>query len=208
MNQRPQVGQKFAMSAQQDAGLDVQFQGADAQFLDPGHASGEDAADGHIAQHGPAPHPERPARVLVRPLDPAGRQLPLGTLDEPFEADGVDLVVVDLEFVTGGPGDEKVPVRLGDPFIHEEFTRVVNVRLQGSQSTARRIFPPQLLYQQVGRHHASGLERQQREHPGDLRCIDCVLSAVIGDDLEATDEVELHCTRSCLGASAPVSVTG
>jgi hypothetical protein len=158
-DERAQRGHRSPVEAQPEVGLHADDLRVEPQLLEPRDRRPYDARVGDLAERGAAPEPQGRRRLVAGGgRRPRVDQVPRVD-DEPFEADGVDVVRLDLDPVPRGcpdhghrprrptqPGHERlegvvgvgrtlaVPERLGQPRAVDD-----GPRLRGQQAEEQRL---------------------------------------------------------------------
>ncbi len=122
----------------------------------------------HVGQCGAAPQIERRTKTLERVAGIAAVEQPPALVQEPHEALRVELVVADLQHVSGWPGHENLV--LAPPASRlEELAEIGDVALEHVRSRFRGRLTPDLVDQPVGTDYLVRVEDEQRKD-GPLLC--------------------------------------
>ncbi|HET6530749.1 MAG TPA: hypothetical protein VFH03_09070 [Actinoplanes sp.] len=113
--------------------------------------------------------------------------------DQPDEPVGIHALGIDVEQVSGTPGDHR---RFRDAGITESVTQPRDAPLQGIRGVGRQLLTPECVHQRAGRDDPSGVEREHLQH--------CPFAArrqganrAVDDHLERPEDAQLHDASRC-----------
>ena len=156
--QPPEVRDDQAMPATRDVRLDAQFQGRQAQLVQPVGFGFDELRRRDVGQGGAPPQGQGISEQRRGPIRMASRErLPALAHQEP-EMLAVQIVPAELQLVTRSPGAEDLPLRIADEPAQPEHVDADEVGRAG-----RRVIAPDRMDEAVGGHGLTPAEQQVRQ---------------------------------------------
>ncbi len=187
-SQRVPAGQGFDLSnqssvaARRKLGVDAVLNGCQALLIEPHDRRSQTPLVGKVRERGSSPHRQgfsehrcRPDRIAIEQSS-SPRQLFL-------ESQPIGIGSVEMESVPR--------LNAGDDLAAEEPAQTRHVRLKGTASRLRRIIPPHLVDETVGRHSLVGVDEQHGEYRTLAAATQGQRSPPV-DDLQRPQNPEVH----------------
>jgi hypothetical protein len=183
-----EFGDALGVPAAGQVGLDAVFERGEARFLQASRFGAGEGSVGHIGERGAPPQSEGCSQGRRRLFLLTGGGLFPGLFDQGLKADAVDVHRVDANDVAGRLGDDDSLATA----LPQRFPQPGDVDPQGVGRPLRRVFSPQVVGQGLGRHHPVGRQQQKGEDRPFAVAPDSDADASVADDLEGTENAELH----------------
>ena len=179
-NERLELRNEVVMPAERELELDPALDAGLTELLEPLDLAPREVVVGEIGKRGAPPQRKR----LTQRQERIGVLETAGVLEELFEAQGVEIAVVDPNEVAAGHGLDRCRAEL--------FAQLRDEPLERLRSGLGRPPAPQLLDQAVARHSLVRMEEQEREQLPLVPAAEAQRGHSIVN-LQRTENFESHC---------------
>ena len=187
VHQQPaQLRDGLVVAAEGEFGRDAQFGGTEAEFREPFGLRLGQRGRRDVGQRTAVPQGEGLGQPAGRPRRVPGGERPPAVPHHRLEQQRVGVVRGHPELVAGGAGDQQLPVGVVHQAAQPQHVDADQVGRPG-----RRVVPPYLADQRVGRDDLPGVDQQRRQHGTPLGRPDPP-PVFPGPDLNRSEQTEPH----------------
>ena len=160
-DQRLELGDRLAVPAEREPGVEVVFDGGDPHLLQAADRLLRERLVAHVRQRRPVPERERFGEDVGRLPGPARGEVGAPARDQLLEARHVELAGCDARDVARSLRDDHA--RRGTIGL-DHLAQLGHVALQRGRGRRRRRFAPDQVDQPVARDDLVGVQQQDRQH--------------------------------------------